>query len=231
MSDNQHRGESRSADRAPYAFPDLPLEPLPAGKNVLVSGPTHAGTGDLALRMTTGTADTGEGTVLITTNDSSSTVLGDCKRLGADFDADRFGVVDCVTDEPDETVPARVLTVSGPQDLTGIGMRYSKLCAALHEDGVERIRTGLHTVSTLLMFGDVQTISRFVHTVTGRVSSIGGIGAFVIDPETQDQRTVSTIGQFCDGRIDVRETEDGTELRVRGVPGPQEWTRFDAAIE
>jgi KaiC/GvpD/RAD55 family RecA-like ATPase len=214
----------------PYNFDGLPLEPIPAGRNVLVTGPPHVGARDLVLRMVAGSLDHDEGAVLITTDTDAGGVLEDCRRCGSDPGTDDIAVVDCGGTDTDGTSPARMATVAGPDDLTGIGMRYSKLCADFDADGVDRIRMGVASVSTLLSFGDVRRTSRFVHTLAGRNASIGGLGVFLLDPETQDERTVRTIAHFCDGRIQVRRAEEGeagAELRVQGIPGPREWTAFD----
>lgn len=215
-------------DPDPYRFAGLPLEPVPTGRNILVAGPPHVGARKLTLRMVAGSLAVDEGAIVITTDTEGTDILEDCRRLGG-VDEDRVGLVDCVgADGESEARSARLLRVSGPDDLTGIGMHYSKLCTDFDADGVERIRMGLSSVSTLLSFGDVQRTSRFVHTLAGRNASIGGLGAFLLDPETQDERTVRTIAHFCDGRIQVRDGDDGPELRVRGVPGPREWTGFDS---
>jgi hypothetical protein len=209
-----------------YEFRNLPVPPIRAGTSVLLAGPTHAGTRRLAFRLLAGPSD--EGAIVITTNSRASRVIDDCRASGMNVARDRTGVVDCVDDEEDDSVPARVLTVSGPADLTGIGMRYSKLYQGFYEEGTARVRTGICSVSTLLSFSDLRTVSRFVHTVIGRIDSVDGFGVFLIDPETQDERTVSTVGQFCGGRIEVREGDDGPELRTRGLTrGDGQWTPFD----
>lgn len=208
-----------------YEFRNLPVPPIRAGTSVLLTGPTHAGTRQLAFRLLAGPPN--EGAIVITTNSRASRVIDDCRASGMDVAPDRIGVVDCVDDE-DSSVPARVLTVSGPADLTGIGMRYSKLYQEFYEGNIDRVRTGVCSVSTLLSFSDLRTVSRFVHTVVGRIDSVDGFGVFLIDPDTQDERTVSTVGQFCGGRIEVRDGDDGPELRTRGLTqGSGEWTPFD----
>lgn len=222
-------GAGNDGEMGPYRFDGLPLEPIPAGRNVLVAGPPHVGAQELVLRMVVGSLADDEGGVLITTDSDSGALLENCRRYGASPRVAGLGVVDCVGTTTDGAEGARTTTVSGPDDLTGMGMRYSKLCANFEADGVSRIRMGVASVSTLLSFGDVQRTSRFVHTLAGRNASIGGLGVFLLDPETQDERVVRTIAHFCDGRIQVREAEDGeggSELRVQGVPGPREWTPF-----
>lgn len=228
MSAGSDQGSS-SGGLSPYTLEGLPLAPIPSGRNVLVAGPTFGGARELALRMMAGELEDDEGTIIVTTDSDSETLLARCRHLGADFSDGRLGLVDCTGDDPDpDSVRfARVLTVSGPEDLTGIGMRYSKLCSELRAEGADRIRIGFHSLSTLLSFGEHRRTTRFIHTITGRNAAIDGLGTLLVDPSVHDSRTLGTVANFCDGRIQVRDADPLPELRVRGVPGPREWTPFD----
>lgn len=209
----------------PYTFEGLPLEGIGPGKTVLLAGPSHAGGRDLGLQMLAGGPD--EGSVIITTNQRSRRVAEDCRRVGLDLSSDRTAILDCVGDE-DESVSARVIPVSGPSDLTGIGMRFSDIYREFYNREVKRVRTGLFSVSTLLSFADLRTISRFIHTLAGRIDTVDGLGVLYIDPSIHDEQTVSTLSQFCRGRIDVREADDGPELRARGLSNQsRDWMPFD----
>lgn len=208
-----------------FAFDELPIDPVRAGSTVLLAAPAHSGGRELGLRMLAG--QRGEGAIVVTTNRRSRRIADDCRRAGLELTTDSTAILDCVGDE-DADVPARVLPVSGPSDLTGIGMRYSDVHRSFARSGIERVRTGLFSLSTLLSFGDLQTVSRFVHTLVGRIDALDGLGVLLIDPTIHDDRTVSTLSQFCAGRIDVREGEAGPELRARGLPDQAwEWTGFD----
>jgi hypothetical protein len=202
-----------------YEFAGLPIDPVRSGTSLLVAGPSHVGTRQLAYRMLVGGDD--EGVIVTTTNATAADITADCEAVGIEVSPNRMGIVDCL--EGDDTgVPARVLTVSSAQDLTGIGMRYSELYSEFHREGVEAVRTGLFSVSTVLSLTELRTVSRFVHTLVGRVSKVDGLGIFLIDPAMHDERELRTISQFCDGRIDVR------ELRHRGFVGDSSsWVDFD----
>jgi hypothetical protein len=120
------------------------------------------------------------------------------------------------------------MTASSAKDLTGIGMRYSKLYQGFHTEGLTLVRTGLFSISTLLSLTDLQTVSRFLHTLIGRVSKVDGLGVFPIDPAMHDEQVLHTISQFCNDRIDVRESDDGPELRVQGLADQDsDWASFD----
>ena len=210
-----------------YAFEGVPVDPVLPGTSLLVAGASHAGTREVAFRLLAGGA--GEGTIVVTTNQRAARVASNCEAAGVTLSPDRSAIVSCVgQDDRDEDVGAQVVRVTGPGDLTGIGMRYSRLAEELHRNGVTRVRTGVVSVSTLLSFSDLQTVSRFVHTLVGRVGSVDGLGVFLIDPEAVDERVVSNIAQFCDGRVDVRDDDGGPELRVRGLPGQsREWSEVE----
>jgi hypothetical protein len=206
-----------------YTFEGVPVEPVLPGTSLLVAGPSHAGTREVAFHLLAGAP--GEGTIVVTTNQRATRVAHDCEVAGVRLSSDRSAVVSCVgQDDRDEDIDAEVVRVTGPGDLTGIGMRYSRLAEQFHRNGVTRVRTGVISVSTLLSFSDLQTVSRFVHTLVGRVGSVDGPGVFLVDPEVVDERVVSNVAQLCDGRVDVRD-DDGPELRVRGLPGQsREWS-------
>lgn len=208
-----------------YSFPGLPLADIRPGTSLLVTGPIHEGSRDLAVRLLAGTPD--EAAVVVTTNQRATRMVEDCHRMGVHTGPERTAVLDCVGTDG-TSVNAQVHQVSGPSDLTGIGMRYSDVHAGFVEDGYQRVRTGLFSLSTLLSFSDLRTVSRFVHTLVGRIDSVDGLGVLLIDPGSHDQRTVRTLAQFCSGRINVRDGDDSPELRARGLPSQsRDWQAFD----
>lgn len=212
-----------------YAFEGLPLNPVRPGQTVLLTGPSHAGTRDLGYELLAGPDD--EATIIVSTNQRAERIVDDCEHAGITLAPDRTALLDCVGEE-DEDLPARVLPVSGPADLTGIGMRYSDVYREFAGADVDRVRTGLFSVSTLLSFGDLRAVSRFVHTLVGRIDSVDGVGFLLVDPDIHDAQVVTTISQFCAGRIDVREGDDGPELRARGLRDqPRDWTALGATTE
>jgi hypothetical protein len=169
----------------------------------------------------------GDGSIVVTTNRDAGRIAADCERNGLALTTDSAAIIDCVGDEG-AGVPARLLTVAGPADLTGIGMRFSDVYREFTRDSVDRVRTSVVSISTLVTFSDLRTVARFVHTLTARVAAIGGLGVLLVDPTNHDERTVGTLAQFCDGRVMVRDGADGPELRVRGLADQRrDWVAFD----
>ncbi|MFB6308544.1 MAG: RAD55 family ATPase [Haloarculaceae archaeon] len=207
-----------------YEFEGVPIDPVPLGTNVLVAGPALGGIRELLLQLLVGGED--EGTLFISADVSASEVLADFEQAGGRQTNVR--IVDCSQGE--ETADTdRVKTITSPGDLTGIGMQFSALYEGLYADGIERVRTGIYTLTPLLVYSeDVRSIYRFLHTITGRIRAADGLGVCAIDPTAQDDRTLSSIAQAFDCRLDLRENGKGHEIRMRGMESQSgDWRAFD----
>jgi KaiC/GvpD/RAD55 family RecA-like ATPase len=206
-----------------YELVGVPMEPVRAGTSLLVAGPALAGTEELGLRMLAGGERRGEGTLFIAVDDSGEELLAAYEDGGGTFDRQRMAAIECGS--PMESDDENIRSVRSPSDLTGIGIEYSSLYEGLFGEGIQRVRTGLFSITTLLMYADeIQPVYRFLHTLTGRVRTADGFSVCVIDPSSVDDRTLSSITQTFDGRVDLRESEGGSEIRVRGLPDhSSEW--------
>ncbi|QSG06059.1 KaiC-like protein ATPase [Halapricum desulfuricans] len=204
---------NRSRDA--YAFPELPIEPVDAGTNLLLTGPPLVGTQRLLLSMVSG-ADEREGMLLVSVDEDGVSVIEDYESTGRTFDPGRMRVVDCTEHSPEPTDAVR--QVSGPADLTGIGIEFSSLYESLRAGGIERARIGLYSIPTLLAFAeDFRAVYRFLHTITGRIRTADGLGVFAVDPDAIDDEAYATVAQAFDARVEIREREFGAEFRVRGL--------------
>lgn len=209
-----------------YDFDNLPLNPVRSGTSVLVAGPALEGPREIALTLLSAGEDRSDGTLFIAVDENCEGLLADYEAIGGSFDRNRMAIIDC--GGPAETDHQNVRAVGSPSDLTGIGIEYTSLYEDLHNEGIGRVRTAVCSVSTLLVYADeLQPVYRFLHTLTGRVQSAEGFMTAVIDPTTQDDLTLNSIMQTLDGRIDVRQDDEGVrELRVRGLPDqPSGWQR------
>ncbi|MFB6069220.1 MAG: RAD55 family ATPase [Halobacterium sp.] len=205
-------------------FPDVEVEP---GTNLLVEGPPMSGKRELGFEILATGARNGEGSIFVTTKDNAERVVEDFEEH-LDGVESLVGVVDCVTKQQGmgSTMESNLVRyASSPVDLTGIGIELSELLRALYQQrGVTRNRILLHSLSTLLMYSDLQTVFRFMHVFTGRVQSADALGVFVIDSSAHDEQTVSTLKQLFDGIVDVREADDGGfEARLQGIDAGTDW--------
>ncbi len=216
-----------------YEFDDgIPIEPIDAGTTVLVAGPALSPSEDLARAMVAHGTRFGEGSLFISTNMTCKKLIKSCQRDDPAVVATHMGIIDCSGQDIGKAqLDAKVKYVSTQSDLTGIGMKFSALYESMYPGVVEgRVRTGLISLSSLSMYVDLRTLFQFSQTLSGRIDSADGLGVFAIDPTTHDTKTVNTLSQAADGRIEVRgpeETDADGELRVRGLPDqPSEWQPF-----
>ena len=187
--------------------PALDVE-VAAGTNLLVSGPPLTGKNALTLDILAGGTANGDGAIVVSTKDGADRVL-DNYRKRIDIRGRPVAVVDCVTRQQgvsDVREEDLIKYASSPVDMTGIGIKFSELLQTFYEDqNVSRNRILLHSLSTLLMYSDLQTVFRFLHVFTGRIQSVDGLGLFTIDSSAHDDRTMNTLKQLFDGIITTSE--------------------------
>jgi KaiC/GvpD/RAD55 family RecA-like ATPase len=194
---------------------DAQLEP---GTSILVSGPPLTGKRALSLDVLAEGTRAGEAAIVVTTKDGAERVLDDY-RSRVDVDDRPVAVIDCVTRQQgvgEVRDDDRVKYTSSPVDMTGIGIKLSETLESFYQGyGVDRTRVMVHSLSTLLMYSDLQTVFRFLHVFTGRIQSVDGLGLFCIDSTAHDERTMNTLKQLFDGIVT---TDEDAEPSIR-LPG------------
>jgi KaiC/GvpD/RAD55 family RecA-like ATPase len=201
------------------------------GSNILIAGPAMTGKEDLALSILADGSSTGEGAIVMTTNDRAANVVEDYRERVPNLDESRFAVVDCRGDgdrsSDQSPTGSYVHHVSSPGDLTGIGIGITKSLETLTNNGAENGRFALTSLSTMLTYTDKKTVFKFCHVLSSRFDSAGYLGLFTIDTGAHDEQTVQVIKQAFDGMIEIRETDGAREARVLGLAGqPTDWQEF-----
>jgi KaiC/GvpD/RAD55 family RecA-like ATPase len=190
--------------------PHLDAEVTP-GTNLLVTGPPMSGKRSLALDVVADGVDDGNGAIVVTTKDGADRVLRDLSERVA-YEGRPVAVVDTVTRQQgvnEARDDEQVKYTSSPVDMTGIGIKFSEFLETFYEErGVERNRVMVHSLSTLLMYSDLQTVFRFLHVFTGRVQNVDAVGLYVIDGSAHDEQTMNTLKQLFDGLVETSEDGD-----------------------
>ncbi|TKX46066.1 MULTISPECIES: recombinase RecA [unclassified Halorubrum] len=190
---------------------DAEVEP---GTNILLTGPPLSGKRSIMMDILAAGTDRDEGAIVVTTKDGADRVLRDYEKR-TPYEGKPVAVVDCVTrQQGGETRESdRIKYASSPVDMTGIGIKLSEFLQAFGDRGIERNRVMVHSLSTLLMYSDLQTVFRFLHVFTGRVQSVDGFGLFSIDSTAHDDQAMNTLKQLFDGIITVPE-EGEPDIRL-----------------
>ncbi|HRY75013.1 MAG TPA: hypothetical protein P5217_01900 [Methanoregulaceae archaeon] len=205
-----------------------------AGKNYLILAPP----GTIARELMYALAKPlpGEYALVISTNDRASEVIDAFKRAGADK---RFvGTIDAITksSSPNVIDTNRLMFVANPSDLTGIGIKFSKMIELIFDgsfSGAENelfpppIRFCVNSISTFLMYRKLDVLYQFLHIIASKVKKSDGVGFYLINSGSFDDKTISMIEQLMDGVIEVKTEGDAGFLRMRGIEGGNpDWLRF-----
>ena len=227
----QNTAEVRTKVKYKLGIPriDKSLGGIPGGTNLLIKTESFAGKDRLVEETVSEGFESGEGTVYVTTEDPEERVLEEYPE------DESFGVVDCVTEGQetegsDGTGSGSVKYAGSPSDMTSIGVKVSDFLSDYRDESeIEQNRVLLDSVSTLLMYSNLETVFRFLHVFTGRIRSIDGVGVFVLDAGMHDEKVYTTLRQLFDGVVEVEDYEDGvTRVRVVGLTDePTEWVSLE----
>lgn len=183
------------------------------GTNILLTGPALVGKRGLCLDLLAAGTENGEGSIIVTTKDSANRLLKQFSTRTT-YEGRPVAVVDCVTKQQgvEEVLEAsRIKYASSPVDMTGIGIQLSEFLQAFYQErNISENRVMLHSLTTLLMYSDLQTVFRFLHVFTGRVQSVDGLGLYCIDSTAHDQQTLNTLKQLFDGVVEMNEDGETT---------------------
>jgi len=216
FSDNTRRRGAARLHHSMYDLDDvLPDAEIGPGTNLLISGPPMTGKRRVAFQILARGTENGEGVIVVSTKDGAEKVFDEYDSFAPDIEDAPVGIVDCVTKQQgagDVEDSAHVKYASSPVDMTGIGIKLSEFLEEFYDGrGVKRNRILLHSISTLLMYSNLQTVFRFLHVFTGRVQSADALGLYVIDSTAHDDQTMNTLKQLFDGVIEVDEDEAGEQ--------------------
>ena len=205
-----------------------------AGTNILILAPPMSNAEQLAYAITKPLP--GEYAIVLSTNERAAEVVDAFKVAGADK---RFtGVIDAITKSstPGIVDTPRLMFVSSATDLTGIGIKFSNMVETIFEgefaDGESGlfpppIRFCVNSISTLLMYRRLEVLYQFLHVLTAKLKKIEGVGVYLLNNESFDDKTLSLIKQLMNCVIEVKIEQNVNYLRIQGMPGVNgEWMKF-----
>ncbi|MGQ4554940.1 DUF7504 family protein [Halobellus sp. GM3] len=102
----------------------------------------------------------------------------------------------------DHSAPIRVDPVVGPGELQSIGMQINRWISAW-EDSDRQSVVCFHSVSDVLEVADLERVFRFLHLLTGWLSSKGAVAHFHLDPRAHDEQTINTLRPLFDGSFEI----------------------------
>ena len=89
------------------------------------------------------------------------------------------------------------------------------------------VRFCVNSVSTLLMYRKLEILYQFLHVLTSKLKKIDGVGFYLLNKESFDEKTVSLIKQLMTGVIEVKVEQNVNYLRIQGIKGlSSDWLKF-----
>jgi len=205
-----------------------------AGTNILILAPPMSYGDQLAYAITKPLP--GEYAILLSTNERAAEVVDAFKVAGADK---RFvGVIDAITKSSTPSIvdTSRLMFVSSPTDLTGIGIKFSNMIETIFEgnfsDGEQGlfpppIRFCVNSISTLLMYRRLEVLYQFLHVLTAKLKKTEGIGVYLLNSESFDEKTRSLVKQLMNCVIEVKVEQNINYLRIQGLHAVNgDWMKF-----
>jgi KaiC/GvpD/RAD55 family RecA-like ATPase len=204
---------------------------LKKGSNILLIGPPMSGKEFISNHIIHDNASKNENALMVvTTCEPAIQMIEKFKELEPNLLLSRVGFVDCVSIKCGVTAVENknVKLVNGPEDLTAIGVKISQLFEDFYlKKKIKKIHLHINSLSTLLMYSNIQTIFRFLHVFTSRIKMANALGIYVLNSEMHDEQVISTIKQLCDGMIEVKTENDRNFLRTVGIlPEPTPWLEY-----
>ena len=205
-----------------------------AGTNFLVLAPPMCFSEELAYFFSKPLP--GEYAIVLSTNDRAAEVIDAFKIMGVD--KRYIGTIDAITKSstPGIVDTNRLMFVASPTDLTGIGIKFSKMIELIFDGEFSDGESGLfpppvrfcvNSVSTLLMYRKLEVLYQFMHVLTSKLKKIDGVGFYLLNKESFDDKTISLIKQLMNGVIDVKIEQNTHYMRIQGMKGvSSEWLKF-----
>ena len=173
----------------------------------------------------------GNAVITVTTRESANHILEWFKENKLNLPMDRIGIIDCVSKTLGGAVKEdeNIRIASSPVDLTGIGVKISYFFEEfITKKNIRKNQLHMNSLSTILMYSNIQTVFRFLHVFTGRIKSTGGLGIYLIESGMHDEQAIATLKQLFDGVIEIRSENDTNLIRVVGLsPKPTSWFEYE----
>lgn len=203
------------------------------GTNIMVIGPPMSGKDEIINSIIYNGLKNKESAVVVSTRDPGERIFNWFSQHNLDIDDSNIGIVDCVTKTlgMGAVDTEKIKRASSPVDLTGIGVKISQFFEEfLMKKNIQEMRLCINSLSTILMYSNIQTVFRFLHVFTGRIKAANALGIYVVEDGMHDPQTIATLKQLFDGMIEIKSRDDDFLLRVLGLTSkPTPW--FDYEID
>ena len=211
---------------------DAAIGGIRKGSNIMLIGPPMSGKEVILYYiMYNGAAKNENAVITVTTRESAISILEWFKDHKLVLPLARVGIVDCVTKTLGGAAVENenIKIASSPVDLTGIGVKISQFFEEYYmKKNIRKTQLHINSLSTILMYSNIQTVFRFLHVFTGRIKATGALGIYTIESGMHDEQSIATLKQLFDGMIEIKSENDKNFIRVVGLsPKPTPWFEYE----
>lgn len=202
------------------------------GSNIMLIGPPMSGKEAILNYIAYhGAAKNENAVITVTTRESATHILEWFKENKLTLPLSRIGIVDCVTKTLGGAAAENenIKIASSPVDLTGIGVKISQFFEEFFmKKNTRKIQLHINSLSTILMYSNIQTVFRFLHVFTGRIKAAGALGIYVIESGMHEEQAIATLKQLFDGMIEIKSENDKSLIRAVGLSSkPTPWFEYE----
>lgn len=202
------------------------------GSNIMLIGPPMSGKEVIMNNIMYHAAAKNENAVItVTTRESAAHILEWFKEQKLDLPMSKIGIIDCVSKTLGGSAieNENIKIASSPVDLTGIGVKISQFFEEfVMKKNIQKIQLHINSLSTILMYSNIQTVFRFLHVFTGRIKAAGALGIYIIESGMHDEQAIATLKQLFDGMIEIKTEGDKNFIRVVGLSQkPTPWLEYE----
>ena len=194
------------------------------GDTVLFVGPAMTGKQPMAVDLLGAVTRAYGHPFAVTTMDTPEQLRTLYRRqVSAADDLRELVVIECLPENRTHD-DERVYAAGSPGDLSGI----ARAVADAFENTPGREQDGprllINDISTLLLYANIETVTRFVHALMGRVTTQNGVLVATLDTDGISETERQTMTRLFETVIEVRAVDGATELRAES--GPDGWQRL-----
>lgn len=194
------------------------------GDTVLFVGPAMTGKQPMAIDLLGAVTRAYGHPFAVTTTDTPEHLRTVYRRqVSAADDLRELVVIECLPENRTHD-DDRVYGAGSPGDLSGI----ARAVADAFENTPGRENDGprllINDISTLLLYANIETVTRFVHALMSRVTTQKGMLVATLDTDGISDAEQQTMTRLFETVIEVRSVDGATELRMASGQGG--WQRL-----
>jgi KaiC/GvpD/RAD55 family RecA-like ATPase len=211
---------------------DDAIRGIKKGSNIMLIGPPMSGKKAILNYIAYySIAKNDNAVITVATSESGTHFLELFKENKLNLPKERFGIVDCFTKSfgSNAIETENIKIANSPADLTGINVKISQFFEGFFiKMNVHNVQVHIDSLSTILMYSNIQVVFRFLHVLTGRIKAAGAIGIYVVDSGMHDETEITTLKQLCNGVIEIKSENDTNFIRIVGLsPKPTPWFEYE----